>query len=338
MSAVTRRQLDALTPDEAAALWLVQRDAETPVEAGLFEEWLQASEANRDAWDAAELRWALFDDAENPIFAALRGEALAYEAPLWRRAANISWKPLAAVASLALVVTAATQILHAPAGQPEQVATIETDAFRATIAAPAGSVRSVELPDGTRMTLDAGARANVVLMKTHRDVALAQGRAWFEVAHDRTRPFVVKARDRSVTAVGTRFEVAMEGPATRVSLFEGTVRVEGGSQASVLLRPGQQLLAQDGQPNRLLASTPQAEALWREGLVEFDDITLAEAAAILNRDSTTILRVTDSKVAQMRVSGRFRLRDPERFARTVAELLPVKIVRREKGFVDLRTR
>jgi transmembrane sensor len=324
--AITRQRLAALSPDDAASLWLVQRDAETPVEAGLFEEWL-TSAANREAWEAAERRWALFDGADDPLFADVRAAALAQEVPQWRK----RWKPLAVAASLALVVGVGTQLLPSSSTPPQQIA--ET-----RLTAPAGSVRSVTLADGSRVTLDSGAQVRVVLARTRRDVAVERGRALFEVAHDTARPFIVAARGRNVTAVGTRFEIALEDGATRVALFEGKVRVDGGGRTPVLLRPGQQLLAREGQPDRLSSTPLQAEALWREGLVEFDDVTLAEAAATINRDSGTRLRVSDPAISQLRISGRFRLREPERFARTVTELLPVRVVQRDKDAIELRAR
>jgi transmembrane sensor len=322
---VTRQRLAALSPEDAAALWLVQRDAGKPAEAGLFEEWLAASDRHRAAWDAAATSWSLFDDAEDPAFAELRADARARSVPIWRRA----WKPLAAAAGVAAVALSTTHWLHTtPQPQPE---------VAAAVTAPNNAARSVRLADGTRMTLDAGTQVRVAMAAAHRDVALDRGRVWLSVAHDPSRPFTVSARDRRVTAVGTRFEVALEGPRTRVALFEGKVRVDGGAQP-VLLRPGQQLVAQVGQPDRLSSKSGESEALWREGLVEFDDVTLSQAAAALNPGSGTLLAIPDPAVARLRVSGRFRLRDSERFARSVSELLPVRVVHVGRDQIELRPR
>jgi transmembrane sensor len=330
---VTRQRLAALSPEDAAALWLVARDAGKPVEAGLFEEWLASSAGHRAAWDAAAEGWSLFDDAEDALFADLRAEALGQSSPGWRRVAHSAWRPLAVAAAVAAAVLGGVHWLQPALAPQAQVASVGT----ASIAAPRDRTRSLTLADGTQMTLDAATHVQVAFAMARRDIRLQHGRIWLSVAHDSSRPLVVAARDHRVTAVGTRFEVALEGTRTRVALFEGKVRVDGGLHP-VVLRPGQQLITQTGVPDQLSATPRRTEALWREGLVEFDDVTLGQAAAALNPGSGAVLRIPDSAVAKLRVSGRFRLRDSERFARSVSELLPVRVVRVSQDAIELRQR
>ena len=80
------------------------------------------------------------------------------------------------------------------------------------------------------------------------------------------------------------------------------------------------------------------KALWRQGLAEFDNATLAEAIEQLNASSEVKLVIVDPRVAALRVSGRFRLHDPLRFATTVAEILPVRVVRIDPARIELRYR
>lgn len=69
-------------------------------------------------------------------------------------------------------------------------------------------------------------------------------------------------------------------------------------------------------------------------MLHFDDDRLAQAIAEVNRYAAVQIVIRDPAVAAMRVSGEFRAGDPERFARTIAELRPVRVVRRS-GTLEL---
>jgi len=326
---ITRARLVTLPPGEAAALWRVQKDEGLPVEAGLFEEWLAESDANRAAWDAVERAWSLFDAADDPAFAALREAALARRGESRWGGLREHWRAAAAAAVLALAA-GGIQLLHAPAGP---VPAGGGAASGGQIYAAAGSAGSFTLADGTRMTLEPGARATVAYAADTRRVFLDRGSATFAVTHDASRPFAVAALDRTIVDLGTRFQVSLEGDALRVALFEGSVRVEAASGATVL-RPGEQLLASPG--GRDVVSRIAPAGAPRPEVVEFDNVTLASAAEMINRGSAVKLIVTDPKAAGLRVSGRFRVRDAERFARTVAELLSLRVVRVSPSRIELR--
>ncbi len=78
---------------------------------------------------------------------------------------------------------------------------------------------------------------------------------------------------------------------------------------------------------RPLETASEVPAGWREGLLSFDDRPLAEAVAEVNRYAPEPIVITDPAVASMRISGQFRAGDAERFARTVAEIHPLRVVR-----------
>ncbi|MDI1296883.1 MAG: FecR domain-containing protein, partial [bacterium] len=236
---ITRAQLADLTPDEAAALFLVQRDEGAPVEAGLFEEWLAQSENNQTAWEAVEGAWSLFDDADDPAFAALREAALA-DGGSRGNVFRSHWRPIAAAAALLVVVTGALQLRG---GGPDRadLPLIANDAAAERIyAAAQGVAKTFVLVDGSAMTLDGGAQAKVAIGTMQRRVILDRGGAMFTVRHDASRPFTVQARDRTIIDVGTRFKVALERDMTRVALYEGSVRIGDAAGRMTVLRPGEQ--------------------------------------------------------------------------------------------------
>ncbi len=82
------------------------------------------------------------------------------------------------------------------------------------------------MEDGSRITLNTDSQIRVDLTVKERRVELQQGEAFFEVAHDASRPFIVRAGNKRVIAVGTRFSVRREANDVRVVVTEGKVRVE----------------------------------------------------------------------------------------------------------------
>lgn len=330
---VTRNQLAGLSPAEAATLWQVQRDQGAPVEAGLFEEWLALSPANREAWAKVDKAWALFDAADDPMFAALRANALSFEPEAPERSRfGVKWLG-AAAAAMALVVTGSLAVLHGPWHQDQGTAQPEPSVAWQTYAAPVGSTSIVTLPDGTRMSLQGNTQVRIALAADRRQAVVDRGRVMFSVAHDAARPFAVQALDRRIVDIGTRFEVGLADQTLHVKLFEGSVRVDGVG-AALVLKPGEQLAARTGQPARVEAMASAGPAT--QELVTFDNVTLARAAETINDGSRIKLVIADPQVAQLRLSGRFRQGDADRFARTAADLLSLRVVRIAPGRIELR--
>ena len=333
---ITRARLATLTPDEAAALFLVQQDEGAPVEAGLLDEWLSESAENQDAWDAVQDAWSLFDKPDDPVFAALRESALA--APRASRLEGLRnhWRPAAAAAAVLAVAVGGLQFGRISLDGGEQTASKRSAGSNEQVyAASPTAVMSVVLADGTRMTLDANAKVRVAIAASRRQVVLQRGGAEFAVKHDASRPFTVAALDRTIVDIGTRFKVALAPGSLDVALFEGSVQVNAAAGARpAVLRPGQQLVVRAGKRDLIVPISNKGVV--RGELVQFDDVSLAAAAETINEGSTVKLVITDPRITGLRVSGRFRAGDPERFARTVSELLSLRVVRTGKYQIELR--
>jgi transmembrane sensor len=94
-----------------------------------------------------------------------------------------------------------------------------------TYATGIGEQRLVRLDDGTRLSLNSGTRVRIAYDDSARRVELERGEAYFEVAHNPARPFIVTAGNHQVTALGTVFVVRYETAQTAVTLLEGRVAV-----------------------------------------------------------------------------------------------------------------
>ena len=203
---------------------------------------------------------------------------------------------------------------------------------QATYHTAMGDLQDVPLADGSIATLSSDSRIVVSLSRGERHVDLQQGEAFFAVAKDPGRPFVVSADGRRVTAVGTRFAVRRDAADLRVVVTEGLVRLEsdrrpdGHRQPTTLLPAGSVALASDAGVVVTTGSVQQAEEYlsWRSGFVSFHDTPLATAAAEFNRYNTRKIVIGDAGVAAMRVGGNFRWSNTDAFVRLLVQGFPVK--------------
>jgi transmembrane sensor len=326
-------RLTSMSPDEAAAFWTVRRsEGLADYEEEQFREWLAKSSQNAEAWADAETAWRAFDEGgDDEILAAMRSHALAAQRSSWFRS------QLAAAAAVLLLLLASAWLI-VPNIVRDAGPGMDRSAAPAMVYASAkGEVKVVTLPDGSRVTLDAASSVETRFTDASRALRLLRGRAFFDVSSDPRRPFSVAAGDREVLALGTRFDVRLRPGELTVTLVEGSVRISApGLTGSTILKPGQQFVERGDTAIVRSANAPVDEVLgWQRGYVTFDNDTLAAAVAEINRYSSQQLVVRDQASAALRVTGRFRSGDAERFGRTVGEIHPVDMVRRGPGHLEL---
>lgn len=207
-----------------------------------------------------------------------------------------------------------------------------------------GERRAVTLDDGTVVTLNTDSRAVVRMRDQRRDVALTKGQALFEVARDTARPFVVTAGNRTVTALGTAFDVRVSKETLEVLLIEGKVAVAQQPAANTttglvtgkpqsdeiaVLKPGDQLVVamaqRDAAPEIRRADVDRAVS-WREGHLIFHSDRLEHVIAEINRYRTRPLVLADTALGDLRISGVVNTANTAVFVETMTTYYPLKIV------------
>ncbi len=347
--------------EHTAAAWLARRDAGTWAvrDQQSLEAWLAVSVAHRVAFLRLEAAWqqsdrlkalgagvpagavpardtwtrSPFPDHANRFAAVASADespsfALAHVPGPRHPATRTQQKPLRhrllryGAAAACLVVAASLAL-----GWRHYIA-VDQATYRTAI----GDLQEIPLADGSIATLSSDSRIVVSLSRGERHVDLQQGEAFFAVAKDPGRPFVVSANGRQVTAVGTRFAVRRDAADLRVVVTEGLVRLEsdrhpdGHRQPTTLLPAGSVALASDTGVTVTTGSVQRAEEYlsWRSGFVNFHDTPLASAAAEFNRYNTRKLVIGDADVAAMRVGGNFRWSNTDAFVRLLVQAFPVK--------------
>jgi transmembrane sensor len=334
---------DSTNPADRAAIeaarWrlrLSERGIESTPE---FERWL-AKPANAAAWAhiCAPLDF-LAEHADVPELVKLRRAALedANQAGGLRYRLLRDWRRIAAAAAAVLVLGIVTWTVLQRLGAPQDYATV------------LGERRVVTLADGSRVSLDSNSEVTVRYTSGARLLHLVRGQARFDVAHDVERPFSVLAGGQKVIATGTAFNIDLDESKVLVTLIEGHVVIVDerspmgtlglpeleSRHRSVELTAGQQLAASaEGVPDVKPANIQRATA-WLSGRLIIDDEPLSEVVAQVNRYSTTPIRIDDSTISSMRISGVFNTGDVAGVLDIVTQYLPVRAVRQTDGTIEL---
>jgi transmembrane sensor len=202
---------------------------------------------------------------------------------------------------------------------------------------PIGELASIPLKDGSTVTLSSATAVRVRLGDTERQVELARGEAFFEVAKDQKRPFVVEAGAHRIIAVGTKFAVRQGGADFRVVVTEGAVRIDGeGTTLPAAVLPAGSVARADGrQIAAQSVSALSAEALlsWRSGYIVFHETALADAVAEFNRYNRRKIVIEDPRIAAIRLTGKFRSTNIDSFSRLLQMSFPVQVKEAPGGIV-----
>jgi transmembrane sensor len=296
-----------------AALWAARRlDANAPND-DAFEAWTTADPDHAEAFDEV---WSTTQDPA--LMEALR---LSAQRATVRTTAR---RPAALVGGLAaLAACAVAGVLAWPDLQVMMVTPLRLET------AP-GQQRQIALADGTRLTLDGATALEVRLGDHRRQVRLTRGEAFFDVAHDASRPFTVSAPEGSVRVLGTAFDLERGRDRLELSVHRGKVRLtpEGLGRPHADLTMGQRASARGGALSKVRTFDPSVED-WRTGWLETKGLSLDRLIERLNRDSTRPIVIADPALGRQRVAGRFRLDDPETLVRNLALMHGFKV--REGG-------
>ena len=331
------------SPEEirlAAAQWTVRRDRGlSSAESIEYELWLAADPRHAAAMNRSAAAWSLLDrlpeSAAVPVLAAATRRR-----SFWRRSVVVV--SLAVAAAFALVA-----VRYAPAPSPSP--------SPAVASTPAAGPRQFTLSDGTVVQLNTGGEVIEQFTAAERRVLLARGEAHFAVTKNPARPFVVRAGNLDVRAVGTAFNVHLQSAAVDVLVTEGVVQLKSSAEATPayapvarepipLLSPGQRAVvsfAPVSSATSVVVTTASPEEIsrtlaWRAPLLRLGGSTLAELVLEFQRRSGQRVILADPALASLRVGGRFRADDLAGFTHLLATTLDLEVDHGADGTLVLR--
>jgi transmembrane sensor len=309
--------------DDQAAYWMTMLGSDrcTPAQRRSFALWLDDNPQNREAFDQLA---AVVDGAElvadDPMIRAIRREALGHGLPIpfWVR--HRGGLAAAAMGIAATLVIAFAQWGPSPFGAASDSVTYTAaadDLDTVLLSTNVGEQLTRQLADGSTIEVNTDSEIRVELSDTQRSIYLLRGQAMFDVAHDESRPFVVFAGDRRVTALGTLFEVRMDSSSTQVTLLEGKVRVEeialtdvvieAKPAAVVELKPGERFVSADGAMSTVPAEVIESDLSWRQGRHIFNDAKISDIVTEMNRYTARKIKLMDPTIGELRLGVNFKI-------------------------------
>jgi len=175
----------------------------------------------------------------------------------------------------------------------------------ATYQAPDRGSLTVTLADGSFVRLAPGSRLDEFDTEDRREVSL-EGRGFFAISRDETRPFIVRSGPGEVRVLGTRFELSEEaGGGMRTVVVEGRVAVAS-SDGSVEIGAGEMARVTAGSPP--MASEPEdvyALLDWPDGILVFQGTRLSQVAEEVSRHFRRPIEVVGEEFGDRRVTAWF---------------------------------
>lgn len=318
---------------DQAAFWLVRLGALdcTPEDRFAFEAWKQQNPAHERMFLRLQRGNALVDrHMTDARIVAMLEEARA-ERHAGERSLAAALRTTGGLAALAasIVVAAVAAFVAVPSLWPpsdieaftqskiEAFTPSDVEVFETSV----GERSVITLADGSIVSINTNSLVEVSFSASERLVKLLRGQAYFEVAEDVYRPFVVQAGDQRVVALGTAFDVRFDRKdRVEITLVEGRVEVNDVSRARgtfprkggqapadpIALTPGHRLIARAASAPEVVVTDTVEETSWRSGQLLFRERPLASAVEEINRYSLQKLVLADDpRVRALAVSGVF---------------------------------
>ncbi|MFL1391288.1 FecR family protein [Pseudomonas tritici] len=301
--------------EEQAAEWLLRLHEGELSEAQrlAFESWKQQGPHYAEAaarMEAVIARMQALRGKKAPARAALNA---AFTQPKSRSRKN-ALRALAVACSLAIPAAA---LLVSP--YPQQ--------WMADVRNGPGQWQTLQLADGSKLTLNGISAANLHFDGKQRRIELLQGEILVEVAHDRARPFVVQTPQGTLRALGTRFVVKREGDVTLLSMLESRVAAQSANgQQTLEVDAGSQALMQSNTVR--LAGTIDPSSIneaWRRHQLVVENRPLPEVLDEIARHRAGRVQFDRDALQSLRVSAVIPLDDSDHALQLLAQTLPIKL-------------
>ncbi|WP_334019144.1 FecR family protein [Alteromonas sp. S015] len=283
--------------------------------------WCEASDVNRAAFEQALAIWEVAPELS---------QKSSWRDKLERRFYHLRYF----AASVFLVAACFLLFLKSESTAPKESLNIEQHYATAT-----GEVSNIGLSDGSQITLNTATEIKVNLTRNKRELWLEKGEAFFDIAKDKSRPFLIYTNAKTVRVVGTKFNIKLSESGFDISVSEGVVAVESDNPPTSVPEHTP-LYLEAGAVASFKASSSlvtkkndekvEKAHSWRSGYLRFDDEQLAHVIDSFNRYRSKKITI-DESAANLKISGVFKLSDGDAILTALEATLPIHIEETEKN-------
>ena len=304
--------LDAVA--EQAMTWFVRMRAESvsPAERVQFQVWQQANPLHRQLYSETAAFWDDADFNDELGAATLSPQVQRLTSPRRARSYRFPASLLAIAASIALVV-----IIDKP----------NLGCWQADYCTAVGEIKTVQLADGSQVTLNSASAIQVDFDNGLRHVQLAQGIAFFDVQRDTQHPFLVDAHYSNIRVLGTRFLVREDNLSDNVTVISGVVEVSRNRQNSSILKANDSITVDAEHSGEIQQLAPTIATAWLKGGAIFDNAPLTEVIAEIGRYRRGSIVIKNAALKTLKVSGRFDITDTDKALNSLQQTLPIRVYR-----------
>lgn len=183
------------------------------------------------------------------------------------------------------------------------------------------------LPDGSVITLNKHSLLSyeAAYNKQQRDVQLKNGEAFFKVAHDKQKPFVVHVNDVTVTVTGTSFNVKASDGKIEVIVETGSVQVSNGRE-TVALTPKEKVVIDEA--NDVLTKegvTDKLYSYYRDKVFVCDNTPLWKLVEVLNEAYDAHIVVESKEKRDLPLNATYNNESLDRVLDLVAQTLDLTV-------------
>jgi len=194
-------------------------------------------------------------------------------------------------------------------------------------------IRQLSLEDGSTIALGAKSRLKVTYSEEQRIVDMQPGEAFFSITPDPDRPFVIRAGDTLISVVGTKFNVKYDGENVRVTVTEGKVKVAPPkplftfkAAPMIPVEAGKEaLIAPETERPAIKPMTSAPTETWLSGWLAYEDVSLKEIIADVNRYLPGEVVIASDRLAQERLTASFRADQAGAFLESLSQIIPVRL-------------
>lgn len=308
-----------LKPDHLIIRYL-SREASAFEQEQLFE-WVSRSKENQKvfneysaAWSKQEQEQSVFDSRN--ALRKLNDKIDAYETSENKKV--VFWNRWNIAAAIAFMVIAGFVLYNTTRNSSE----IRIDSLLSEFVTTARK-DTIRLSDGSVITLNANSSLKYpeTFSAVNREVYLT-GEAFFEIAKDSSKPFIIHTGSITTQVVGTSFNINTSDSNIIVSVATGSVKVSDGS-ATELLKPNEKVTYSGNGFSR--ESTDLSELIWNDRSLKFDDTPLEQVIKKLERHYEVKIMLDNEALKKCALTGKFNNEPLDAVLQAIEYSLDIKI-------------
>lgn len=205
-----------------------------------------------------------------------------------------------------------------------------------------GEIEQILLSDGSKIMLGAQSRVETVeFTDSERRVYMREGEAFFSIAHDKDRPFIVISDNTRIQVLGTQFNVNKSDGNLQVSLLEGSVEIIQAVEHRILpfvttdqtvqLMPTQTIAIKDNKMQMSEPKTIEGMATWRIGQLTYNNMPFIDVVADMRRYTDKKISLADSSIGALPITATFASSRVESVIEELGHILPVFVKKTASG-------